>query len=394
MNLRTSESKIIIIVSLFVILIGLTFLIILGVFWFGILISIFGIMICLFHYVSKKKNLTYRQQLPAVLLFITVFFICVRLFVFELYSIPSGSMEDSILIGDKVIVNKLCYGPRMPSSIHEIPMLNMFWRLSFKRNLKQPQDLSNYIRLKGYSELKRNDVVIFYAPWKKKNMIVFVKRCIGLPGDTVSIINSDIFINNELLPSTPQTKHEYWIYSTSLDSILTCLNSSEIKKWHSQDNKIKVNLTTESYKLLRANKKIDSIAIVNIAYDSLRQNTLKTNTAQMNYCDFGPVVVPCVGYTIKLDSMNVRLYRRQLKIFEKVNVKYSGKKWLVNGIPSTHYTFKSNYYWMMGDNRHYSSDSRKWGFVHEEKIIGKASLIVYSHTKSDFNWKRLFKTIK
>ena len=360
------------------------------VYWLAI--GIVFITSFLFAYKVFETKIKRYKILNYSIIFIGIFFISIflRLFFFELYTIPSDSMEDTIKIGDKVLANKVIYGPQMPESILEVPWLNIAYVLLSDNKPKEWK----YSRIKGFAEPKTNDVIIFKAPWKKQNRQVFIKRCIGCPGDTICIKNSLVLVNHNQIDFPSHGKHNYNIYTASPDSIYKFL-----KKTGYQLNEIKKECITTSidyitYLELNKNVIIDSITIDNTSGNYTRIAHPKIDSLGWTFANYGPVIVPYKGFTVKLDSFVAKLYRRPFNYFENITIENTKDIWKVNGKISDTYTFTNNYYWMMGDNRPNSDDSRYWGFVSEECIIGKANRILFSKNYEGFQWNRTFKKIQ
>jgi signal peptidase I len=197
-------------------------------------------------------------------------------------------------------------------------------------------------RLNGYSSIKHNDILVFLHPlWGKKNY--YIKRCTGLPGDTLQIISGRVFINQ------------------------TELASGDLVNYISQ---------------------------ITVPKDSLQWVYPKFRSFSWTIDDYGPIVIPRSGLSIELNHRNFLIYKRTIDILEKQKIREEDGVYYVNNKQVSTYTFQHNYYFMMGDNRSNSSDSRYWGFVPEENILGKAVLILFSNDEGKFKWKRLFKYIK
>ncbi len=323
---------------------------------------------------------------------ITVLFL--RNFVGETYFIPSSSMEDELLAGDFIWVNKLAYGPRFPQTILSIPFTKNI--LPFSNKL--PSYLTwielPYFRLPGFGPIKRNDIIVFNFPAedghpvdKKAN---FVKRCVGLPGDTIEITDKTILINKKATVSLPKVKYSYEV-SSSADSLASyfyrTFNINE-GGMVSADNK---------YIFLMTEKEADSISkLSNIFYIKRLSDQYATPNmfpggkfAFWNKDNYGPLIIPKKGKTIRLKVDSIELYQRIITVYEKHKMNISHDSIFIDGHYDTTYTFKMNYYFALGDNRDNSDDSRFWGFVPEDHIIGKASFILFSlkQTMGKLAWK-------
>lgn len=267
--------------------------------------------------------------------------ISMRVFFIEIFAIPSGSMENTLFPGDKILVSKLDYGPAMPKSPYEIPWINLIWFLSADKTTNMDSVYWNYNRLSGFSRVKRGDVTVFIHPlWRS----FFVKRCVALPGDTLQIIDGAVYANRQAIAVPDLVKQSYKMDLVKNDST----------QWVNPKNR-KLAWTIDNY---------------------------------------GPVVIPRKGMTIELTPVNFLVYRRTIERLEKITLEEKGGVYFLGTQPVTTYTFRHNYYFMMGDNRHNSNDSRYWGFVPEENIVGKAGFVLFSNNWDGFKWPRLFKKIQ
>ena len=345
------------------------------------------------------KDRKYLRRLISVfgLIVIFVLAITVRIFFIEVYAIPSGSMEETLLPGDKILVSKLKYGPRMPYSPYEIPWVNLFWYLKADASINTNKDYWDYHRLKGYSKIEQGDVMVFGHPlWGNRDNF-FIKRCIGVPGDTVKILNGEISSGGHLFKEADLVKKEYSIWYNNVEQ-LTCFSDSlAIKRtcyFHSgEGNKLYANLFYYQYHQLCASSSIDSIHVKSIPRDSMHWVYPENSEFKWTINDYGPLVVPYKGMTIDLNHRNMLQYEQTISHLEKVSWYQKEGQFFIDGHPATTYTFKQNYYFMMGDHRNYSNDSRFWGFVPEENVVGKAVVVLFSNTDNSFRWKRLLQFI-
>ncbi|GHT14395.1 signal peptidase I [Bacteroidia bacterium] len=253
-------------------------------------------------------------------------------------------MEDTLLSGDKIIVNKLVYGPRMPASPYEIPWINLIWYLKADDSTNIDSLYWNYHRLKGFSKIKQDDVIVFNAPFTNNRNNFLIKRCVALPGDTLIIKDGLVNINGQSQPPPTMSKHSF-------------------RKNVSDNNE------------------------ENWVYP-------KNSAFQWTLDNYGPLVIPKKGMAIPLDRYHYSLYERTIKETEHQEIEQKGAQYFIKDSLVTRYTFQHNYLFVMGDNRHNTSDSRDWGFVPEENIVGKASLILFSNNHGKFRWNRLLKKIK
>lgn len=376
-----------------------------------------------------------REWLDAAV-FAVVAATLIRTFVFEAYTIPTPSMEKTLLVNDFLFVSKTSYGPRIPNTPLTMPFVHHTMPLtngkSYVEWIKLP-----YIRWFA-SPVQRNDVVVFNFPVgdtvinldgyqslttyysevmrvgrenilnnpeqyplvirpvdKREN---FIKRCVAIAGDTISIRDGEVFINGKINPNPPQSQLPFFLetYGQPLDEKVMkedygvdIYNNNEFVKTN-QPNNYMVILTEESKQKLIQNKVAKSIRLIKEEGGLVFPFVPAKNWTQD---DYGPVWVPEKGKSIAITAENFPLYDRVINVYEGNKASFENGRFILNGQPAEQYTFQMNYYWMMGDNRHNSADSRFWGFVPEDHIVGKASLIWFSYDSGP-RWNRLFKSIQ
>jgi signal peptidase I len=338
----------------------------------------------------KKKWISFSIFILAVVLFS----IGIRLFLIEIYNIPSNSMEDTLSPGDNILMSKLSYGPRLPLSPFEIPLINIGFVLNKKLRAKTDSVFWEYKRLHGFSQIEYNHVVVFNLPGKSK---VLIKRCMGLPGDTLMIKNGEVYINQKELAQKGSVKHLFRVMFNNYkrtSSLFDSMGLDLIYKGSEGENYFTTYLNFDCEKTLLKYKYIDSIIIERNEPDTSHQIFPKNKNFFWSLDNFGPLVIPKAGMTIKLNEENYILYHKIVNLFENTEITTLDGDYFLNGIKDMTFTFKNNYYFMLGDNRHESLDSRYWGFVPEKDIIGKAIIILFSNGIDGFRWKRLFKIIK
>ncbi|MFP4047269.1 MAG: signal peptidase I [Bacteroidales bacterium] len=354
---------------------------------------------------TKKLYIKILNWIKWLLFFAGIFMLAIllRIFVFEIYSIPSGSMKNALLPGDKVIVNKLAYGPRLPNNLSEIPWLNIF------ASKKSYNDKKFHSRLNGFTQIALNDIIVFHHPGTNE---AYIKRCNGLPGDTITLTDDNLFINNKKISNPESLLHEYQIVQR---------NTLQFDKWVKANDisirKLDTNLIAilnPKHKSELANQKfIDSIifmtndrkrtvinqinnthsSVYHVSAGGKFMNNDKKYKEWDNF-NFGPLYIPKKGETITLDTNNIKLYKSIIEKHENNELKIENGKVILNGNETRQYQFQQNYYFMMGDNRFHSNDSRTWGFVPEDNIIGKATTILFSNAYGKMQWNRLLKPIK
>jgi signal peptidase I len=353
-----------------------------------------------------ESNKDTYKRLFIWLLALTFTVLILRNFVGETYFIPSSSMENELMAGDFIWVNKMCYGPRIPQTLLSIPFA--------KRSMPFSETIPSYLtwielpyfRLPGVEKIKRNNVIVFNYPAedgipadKKSN---FVKRCIGLPGDTLEITDKTVSINKITIASPPKAKYFYEVFATtdSLGSYLyRTLNVTE-GGLISGDNKYIFTMTMAEADSV---SKMPNILLVKRLSEQYATTDMFPGDrfSFWNKDNYGPLIIPQKGKTIRLTIDSLALYLRIITHYEKHNLNIQHDSIFIDGKYSKTYTFKMNYYFVMGDNRDNSDDSRYWGFVPEDHIIGKASFILFS-LKQDigkslwkgFNWGRSFTSIR
>ncbi|MCX2432536.1 signal peptidase I [Pedobacter sp. GR22-10] len=382
----------------------------------------------------KKKKTKTREWVDAIV-FAVVAATIIRVFFIEAYTIPSGSMERSLLIGDFLFVSKVNYGARIPMTPVAFPFAHHTMPLTGTKAYWDGIQWK-YHRLPGLSEIKRNDVVVFNLPvgdtvalenqepsyynlirqsdWKTVNSQYtvtsrpvdkrenIIKRCIGIPGDVVAMKNGIVSINGKIDPLKNTGQMPYKIKLTTANVNLEVFSNLGFKVSEMQQLDGETYIANATSEMIQKLKPLDFVKSVELSVTPSTANDgdlfpLDPNR-KWNVDNFGPVKIPAKGWTIKIDSNTMPLYYRAIRTYEGNKVEQKGGVWYINNQPATTYTFKMNYYWMMGDNRHNSTDSRYWGFVPEDHVVGKA-LFIWMSFDADasffhkIRWSRLFKSI-
>jgi signal peptidase I len=266
-----------------------------------------------------------------------------------------------------------------------------------------------YYRLPGFTSVKRGDVVVFNYPHdtinnrpvdKREN---YIKRCQGIAGDTLSVVNAQVYVNGKAMPNPPGEEMEYRIQTAGEDLNPQILDELHITTYEGHNLPA---MTSESAGVIKGYSNVKSL-VPDIAPKDTPQvvfpaayqmHVVLTKTLphyKWNVDNFGPIIIPKKGWTVKLDSLTFPLYERAIEVYENNKLEVKGKDIFINGQKTDSYTFKMNYYWMMGDNRHDSEDSRFWGLVPEDHIVGKALFVWMSWDDnasffSKIRWSRLF----
>jgi signal peptidase I len=356
---------------------------------------------------TKPKKSKTREWVDAIL-FAAIASTIIRGLLFSAYAIPSGSMEGTLLTGDYLFVSKISYGPRMPFTPVSIPFLeSTITRYNIKTywdGIKLP-----YFRLPGLAEIKKGDIVVFNKPEEadpsydrpvdaRTNLI---KRCQATPGDRLTIVNGQVFINGKAAPNAEKAQTSYDVVTNGTDINPQVLNDMHIEiRFQKDANTFEMIIPKAYVATLKGYSNIKSITQVVQPAGEYDSSVFPHNEKfKWNQDNFGPLVMPKRGMTIPLNDSTMTLYRRAIELYENNKVAINGKDILINGKIADSYTFKMNYYWMMGDNRHNSLDSRFWGYVPEDHVVGKAMITWMSidSTGTFFDkirWNRIFKPIK
>lgn len=317
-----------------------------------------------------------------------------RVFLFEISTVNSPSMENSLLTGDFMLINKLAYGPRLPRTILSVPFVNQKW---FSTSVSLP-----YIRL-GSANVERNDVVVFNYPYDSEFPVdhrsYFVKRCVAVAGDSLKIVDGKLFVNNQCIDILTSLKFNYHLKSskeldTAFISRYQLFEGGKI----SMDNDYSFSLTKNMFDTLRSKTFITEMSVNREDKNMWDEFVFPFNGHYKWNVDFyGPIKIPSKGDTIHIDSLNLCFYERIISVYENNTLQVKSDSIFINEKYAEKYVIKQNYYFMMGDNRHNSQDSRHWGFVPEDHIIGKATRIVFSDDKlyhTGIKWSRIWEKIK
>jgi len=441
-----------------------------------LVITTLGLYLFYVSYVSERTkyvdNISFSnfERSLGSLVFAVVIATIVHNYILQPFVIPTGSLEKTLRVGDFLLVSKFHYGARIPSTVISFPMVHdTIPILKTRSYLKEPQ--LPYIRIPGFQEIKNNDIVVFNWPAdtvrkffvKEKGVIKprdkksnYVKRAIGVPGDSLEIKDGIVYLNGQenKLPERAKPLYTYKIFSK--DGV----SSSKLKNLEIDGFIRKFiirNLSQESYNSLKANilsisntneneyliytddqgipiKKVRELNIdIREIIDNERELSLTFNDAnkirnsnefdtifrsieKTNYMNsvffpgnkrfnwnndqLGPIYIPKAGEKIKLTIDDLPLYKKIIRDYENNEVEVVDNNIYINGEISSNYTFKQDYYWMMGDNRYNSEDSRVWGFVPFDHVLGKPVFIWMSIdglfngiSNWKFRWDRVFTTI-
>jgi len=356
----------------------------------------------------KKKKSEVRSWIDAIG-FAVIAATILRTFLIEAYTIPTSSMEKSMLIGDFLFVSKVAYGPRVPITPIAFPLVHHTMPIGNGKSYSEVVKLP-YHRMKGLGEIERNDCVVFNWPAetlgrpvdKKEN---YVKRCVGVPGDKIELINAQLMVN-DAPQQEPEGMKKQWHYNVSTKG--TGLNPNILYEKYDiteggygrNKNEYNLTLTNESRDAIQSFTNVSSIkrqyekAGIYADYIFPHDKNYKWNND-----NFGPITVPSAGETVSITTKNLSIYKDIIERYENNKLEVVSGEIYINDKLATTYTFAMDYFWMMGDNRHNSADSRFWGFVPENHIVGKALFVWMSWDKNakglkKIRWNRLFSSVK
>ena len=427
----------------------------LWVIWLGNYWWLLGLAVIFDLYITKKVKWAFWRKRPEkggksngwlewldALIFALVAATFIRMFFIEAYTIPTGSMEKTLLVGDYLFVSKVAYGPRVPETPVSFPLVHNVMPIaggeSYSEIIK-----NDYRRLKGFSNVKRDDIVVFGFPHgdtvlkalpqddyyqlvrmndnnreytqtmngpvivrpndKKDN---YVKRGVAVAGDTLSVVNGNVVVNGVPQPEFEGLQSTYTVYTNG-----SAINPKILKEIGLTPQEVYFDPSLPGYPDMTLTKselaKVKDLAVV----AEIRENIDVyppdypdspillfpfTENFEWTRDNYGPIWVPAKGATVGLTLENLPLYQRIISAYEKNSLEVKDGEIYINGEKSDSYTFKQDYYFMMGDNRHHSLDSRYWGFVPEDHIVGKPAMLWFSTDKyesfpSNIRWNRLFK---
>ena len=395
----------------------------------------------------KEKSKGFRELMGWVeaIIFAAVVATVINTYIFQMYKIPTPSMEKSLLVGDYLCVSKIAYGPRMANTplsfplVHNTMPFSSSGKKSFSEAISRP-----YKRLAGRGSVERGDIVVFNFPAGDtvllENQAVtyydylrdyqamygekagreklaqhytiisrpvdkrehYVKRAVALPGDSLEIRHSQLYINGRY--AEPIDGRQY-VYFVTING--TPISNQAFEKMGIAKDDILFDRENQRYQLPLTDKNLRTVQsmsnVVSVEkYESTQpMHYIFPNEGNFGWTEdnFGPLWIPKKGATVELTTENLPLYRRIIDVYEANDLEERDGKIYINGKEATSYTFKMDYYFMMGDNRHNSADSRFWGFVPEDHVVGRPSFVWLSIDKDkkfpkNIRWNHMFRSLK
>ncbi|MBP7184860.1 MAG: signal peptidase I [Saprospiraceae bacterium] len=351
----------------------------------------------------------------------------IRMFLIEAYTIPTSSMEGSLLVGDYLFVSKAHYGIRMPMTILQVPLLHN----------RLPRDLGEsyltnpslpYYRLPAIENIDRNDPIVFNYPegdsiymfpgriYSTHDMrrghlpqellasmaatqpIIrpidkrdhYIKRCVAIPGDSLQVIDKQLYVNGKKAVNPSHLQLRYKINGD--------VNTEKLEEWG-----VSLYDSAPEYGIYHLTaEQVEKVKSLGLSVEPVNaQNpspfyVYPHDPVHFNWTvdNFGPIYIPKKGTTVQISPNNIALYSQIIERYEGNKLEVKDNQCYINGAPATSYTFKQDYYWAMGDNRHNSEDSRYWGYVPEDHIVGKPLFIWFSTKNANImngiRWDRIF----
>jgi signal peptidase I len=386
---------------------------------------------------KKEKKSIAREWLDAGVFAVVVATI-IRTFLIEAYTIPTPSMEGSLLVNDFLFVSKMHYGARIPMTPVAVPFIHNELPFGLGKSYNSSVQWK-YKRLPGFEKVSRYDDVVFnypegdtvilnnaelagisYYDIKRLNPGLaaineigsrpvdktdnYIKRCVGIPGDKLEVRGGKLVINEALAPDFK------FLQTTFIVKTKSALSPEQMKLVDLQEMNVKMGSVSNTYEITANKTSMEQLKKLGLI-DSMFEATIPANTKlnAMEECwphdtahfnwnrdNFGPITIPKKGDVITLTPSNIAMYKRLITNYEHHTLAQQDSTFIIDGKPTNKYTIQYDYYWMMGDNRHNSLDSRFWGFVPETHVVGKAWFVWLSFEGNILHprWKRMFRSVK
>ena len=417
--------------------------------WMKCYWMLLGLPILFDFFITQKVNWTFWKKRNApksalvewidALVFAVIAASLIRMCFLEAYTIPTSSMEKSMLVGDYLFVSKVAYGPKMPNTPISFPLVHntlpFTTTRSFVEWIKRP-----YRRLPGFGNVQRNDVVVFNFPegdtvvlqdqassyytlcrlygrgYIQNNFDLitrpvdkrehYVKRCVGVPGDSIEVRHGQLLVNGKPQENEGERQFNYTVHTNG-----TTINAKRFEAlgisradqhYNAQLGAYHLPLTDAMVEQLRGYSNVTEVRRAdNVDSTGQMWRIIFPHNPAYSWTEdnFGPIWIPQKGATVQLTAQNLPFYRRIIAVYEGNSLQVRPDGIYINGEIASSYTLKMDYYWMMGDNRHNSADSRFWGFVPEDHVVGKASFIWLSLDKEKsllkkIRWGRMFSKVR
>jgi signal peptidase I len=389
----------------------------------------------------KTYERTTAVEWSEAIVFAVVAATIIRTFFFEAFTIPTSSMEKTLLVGDYLFVSKVSYGSKTPNTPLTIPFTHH--TLPFTASTPSYSEWIQlpYFRFPGLGKVKNNDIVVFNYPdgdtvalnsqnisyyrlvrtfgWEMVNTPSavnlytgqpfgkvtwrpidkrdnYVKRCVAIPGDILEVKNKQLYINNKpaMNPEMMQFSYDVAFNNSNLKKTFDKLDITDVQPYR-EGNVFQLHLNEKNKAKLKESPLVTNLSesidpVGQFDYD------IFPNIASYawNKDNYGPLTIPKKGVTVAIDTHSIHLYKRIIDVYENNDLEINGNQILINNKPASSYTFQQDYYFMMGDNRHNSADSRFWGFVPNDHIVGKAVFIWMSQSTNrgfpNIRFERIF----
>ncbi len=371
---------------------------------------------------SKKEQYTHPSNLPVIkksavrewadaIIFAVIAATIIRTFMLEAYTIPTSSMEKSMLVGDYLFVSKLSYGPKVPQTPISFPFTHHTLPLTdHTKSYLEWINLPHY-RYPGIRSISQNDVVVFHYPegdtvalqmqhqsyyslvremgrervWDQFDVISrpadkrenYIKRCLAIPGDTFEIRDGQTYVNNQLLPDVEGVQHNYRVTTDGTPLSTRIADRLDIQEWGQvRQDLYGMAMTRNAAEQIKQVNYVEEVTRVNRDQGDYQKHIFPHDPSYpWNEDNFGPLYIPQKGETVEINARNISLYERIISVYEGHDLHVNNNTIYINGEESTTYTFEMDYFWMVGDNRHNSADSRYWGFVPKDHIVGRAMFV-------------------